>query len=208
MVLFYRIERRKEIRSSSRCVECVEPAENPLKSCKSFHFEFCGEIVGKLEAKFHFEKLKVWGVEVKKMWSCRWKNRLSAHTPAGKVEKCRAENCGIRIAPDESLYCMPRKSAGKSFNCVFNSLLKSVLNPAESMWNFGKGRLCPALVPDVFDNVIDQLVQIAVTLHARFYVVDGIYNGGMIPSPEFCTNGLKRHLGDFTHHINSYLSSR
>ena len=63
-----------------------------------------------------------------------------------------------------------------------------------------------AFVADIFDGVLDQLLQMVIVLHCRFNVADGVDNGGVVTAAEFRADRLQGHLGDLTDHIDRHLA--
>ena len=75
-----------------------------------------------------------------------------------------------------------------------------------NLWKEPSERLYAALVTYIFNDIVYQLSEVFITLHAGFDIVNSINDSGMISSAELCTNGLKRHLGYLTDNVNSYLT--
>ena len=63
-------------------------------------------------------------------------------------------------------------------------------------------------VPDVFDNVFYRFFVALVIAHILLNLLDGIYNGAVIPPAKFFPYGGHGHLGDFPHNINGNLPGR
>ena len=66
--------------------------------------------------------------------------------------------------------------------------------------------LCVTFAADIFDGVLDQLLQVVIMLHCRFNVADGVDNGGVVTAAEFSADRLQGHLGDLTDHIDRHLA--
>lgn len=92
------------------------------------------------------------------------------------------------------------------FQQTVETHVENLPTPVEFLWNRQKkhckilfstcsavsfpSSLCVAFVADIFDGVLDQLLQMVIVLHCRFNVADGVDNGGVVTAAEFRADRL------------------
>lgn len=93
-------------------------------------------------------------------------------------------------------------SCSKQIDVIF--LLKTLLKKLKSVEveSVEKG----LIVPDIFDDILNNLLLMAVFLNHVFNLLQCINNGCVVAAVEFFADFGKGHLGDFTHDVHGNLT--
>lgn len=93
-------------------------------------------------------------------------------------------------------------SCSKQIDVIF--LLKTLLKKLKSVEveSVEKG----LIIPDVFDNVLNNLLLMTVLLNHVFNFLQCINNGCVVAAVEFLADLGKGHLGDFPHNVHGNLT--
>ena len=65
-----------------------------------------------------------------------------------------------------------------------------------------------SVIPDIFNDIVDDFLLVAVFFHCFFNLLDGVDDGGVVPSTKFLPDGGKGHLGDLPHDVNGHLTGQ